>query len=55
MSLLFIKEENFEHLLWLIDDPEERAILQTLFRHCIDANRDNDRLTDEDVNFCLRF
>lgn len=55
MSLLFIKEENLERLLWLIDDPEERAILQTLFLHCVDANRDNDRLTDEDVDFCLRF
>lgn len=53
MSLLFVKNENLERLLELIDDPEERAILLTLFLCCVDANRDNDLLTDKDVDFCL--
>lgn len=54
MTLLYSKEENLERLLSLIEDPEEKAILLTLYLHCVDANRFDDRLTNEDVDFCLR-
>ena len=53
MSLVYVKDENLDRLLCLIDDPEEKAILLTLFLHCVDANRLDDRLTEEDVDFCL--
>lgn len=53
MPLLYVKDENLDRLLCLIDDPEEKAILLTLFLHCVDANRFDDRLTEEDVDFCL--
>ena len=52
MAMLFIKEDNLKCLIPLVQDPEERSILLTFYLLMVDTNRDNDDLTEKDIEFC---